>query len=72
MAEPKAPSRCIAFGTSSASPTAPTYQIYDLPKTVEVRLYMESNKLQCILSEISEWEQVAGTERSRWAKIYRI
>ena len=57
---------CIAFGTSFASPTAPTYQIYDLPKTVEVRLYMESTNLQCILNEISEWEQVSGNERSRF------
>ena len=57
---------CIAFGTTFASPRAPAYQIYDLPKAVEVRLYMESTNLQCILNEISEWEQVGGKERSRF------
>ena len=57
---------CIAFGLSVASPTVPTYQLYDLPKTMEVRLYMESTNLQCILNEISEWEQVGGKERSRF------
>ena len=36
---------CIAFGTSFASPRAPTYQLYDLPKTVDVRLSMECYRM---------------------------
>ena len=58
---------CIAFGTSVSSPTAPTYQLYDLPKTVEARLYCESDDLQCVLrSAAGEWEQAGGTNRSRF------
>ena len=57
---------CIAFGTSVSSPTVPTYQLYDQPKTVEVRLYMESTDLQCVLKEISEWEQAKGAKRRRF------
>ena len=38
---------CIAFGTSVSSPTVQTYQLYDLPKTVTVRLYLESTDLDC-------------------------
>ena len=57
---------CIAFGTSVSSPTVPTYQLYDQLKTVEVRLYMESADLQCVLNEISEWEQAKGAKRRRF------
>ena len=57
---------CIAFGTSVSSPTVPTYQLYDQLKTVEVRLYMESTDLQCVLKEISEWEQAKGAKRRRF------
>lgn len=59
---------CIAFGTSVSSPTVRTYQLYDLPKTVTVRLYLESTALDVVLRAISEWEQVAGTDRSRFLR----
>ena len=57
---------CIAFGHSVSSPTVPTYQLYDLPKTVEARLYCESDDLQCVLRSAAEWEQAGGTNRSRF------
>ena len=57
---------CIAFGHSVSSPTVPTYQLHDLPKAVEARLYCESDDLQCVLRSAAEWEQAGGTNRSRF------
>ena len=37
---------CIAFGTTVSSPTAPTYQLYDLPHKFTPRLYMHLARLR--------------------------
>ena len=56
---------CIAFGTSVSSPTAPTYQLYDLPHKLKPRLYMEAREPWRVVREMKGWEQAATAEASR-------
>ena len=53
---------CIAFGTSVSSPTAPTYQLYDLPHKLKPRLYMEAREPWRVVREMKGWEQAATAE----------
>ena len=58
---------CIAFGTTVSSPTAPTYQLYDLPHKFTPRLYMESEDPNLVLREIGVWAgwEQAGSANTR-------
>ena len=53
---------CVAFGTSVSSPTAPTYQLYDLPHKLKPRLYMEAREPWRVVREMKEWKQAATAE----------
>ena len=57
----------IAFGTTVSSPTAPTYQLYDLPHKFTPRLYMESEDPNLVLREIGVWAgwEQAGSANTR-------